>query len=96
MIGIQKFVRQKRPAETVATNATNREEDNFSEGFRAGAQDELAQHVPVVDLDPPLPHLDQDGALDEAWVVAEGVEVGGDHTLLGSLRLRLRARWRGH
>ena len=47
---------EKKPAEPVATNATNGEEDDFSEVFRAGAQDELAQHVSVVDLDPALAH----------------------------------------
>ena len=86
---------EKKPAEPVATNATNGEENDFSEVFRAGAQDELAQHVSVVDLDPALAHLDQDGALDEAWVVAEGVQVGSHHALLGSLRLRA-ARGRCH
>ena len=86
---------EKKPAEPVATNATNGEENDFSEVFRAGAQDELAQHVSVVDLDPALAHLDQDGALDKARVVAEGVQVGSHHALLGGLRLRA-ARGRRH
>ena len=41
------------------------------------------------------PYLDEDGALDKAWIVAEGVEVGGHHALLGRLRLLGTSRgWR--
>ena len=52
-----------------------------------GPQHQSSQHLPVINLYPPLAHLDEDDGLDQPGVVTEAVEVGGHHPVLGRLLL---------